>query len=109
MEIENFLNSQLFVYFLQFVYVSHISHLEASNTKVAQTKYVWDENLKFLRWSAVCILSADYLLFSMRADMDSLIVIRYEHSIHFDETSCMFTFSCFFTLIPNTALLLHRA
>ena len=55
MKIYKFLNGQLFVYFQLFVYVSHISHLEASNTKVAQTKFFWNENLKFLRWSAVCV------------------------------------------------------
>ena len=32
-----------------------INHLEASNTVNAQSN-VWDENLAFLRWSAVCLL-----------------------------------------------------
>ena len=36
-----------------------MSHLEAHNAKSAQSKDVWNENLEFLRWPAVCLLSAD--------------------------------------------------
>ena len=40
-----------------------MSHLEAHDAKSAQSKDVWNENLEFLRWSAVCLLSAACLLF----------------------------------------------
>ena len=41
-----------FVYLQLFVYFSQIRHLEASNTKSAQSKDVFKENLEFPRWSA---------------------------------------------------------
>ena len=66
MKIENFSDGQLFVYFQQFVYFSQISHLEDSKTKTAQSKDVSNENLEFLRWSAVCLLSAICLLYSYK-------------------------------------------
>ena len=40
-----------------------MSSLGASNTEEAQSKDVWNENLEFLRWSAVCLFSAVCLLF----------------------------------------------
>jgi len=58
LKIENFLDGQLFVYF------SPISHLEASDTETVQSKDVWNENLEYLRWSAVCLLSGVCSLFS---------------------------------------------
>ena len=36
-----------------------MSHLETSNGDSAQSKDVWNENLKFFMSSAVCLLSAD--------------------------------------------------
>ena len=55
----------MFVYFQLFVYFFQISHLEASDTETAQSKDVWNENLEFLRWSVVCLLSAVCLLFQI--------------------------------------------
>ena len=46
MKIWHFLDGQLFDYFQLFVYFSQISHLEASNTKIAQSKDVRDEYLE---------------------------------------------------------------
>ena len=40
-----------------------MSRLDAHNAKSAQSKDVKNENLDFLRWSAVCLLSAVRLLF----------------------------------------------
>ena len=47
---------QLFVCYQLFVYFYIISHLEAADTETAQSNDVWNENLEFLRWSAVCFL-----------------------------------------------------
>ena len=58
MIILDFLAFQLLVYCQLFVYVSQINHLEASDTEIAQSNDVWNENLEFLRRSAVCLLSA---------------------------------------------------
>ena len=63
MKINNFWDGQLFVYFQLFVYISQKSHLEASDTETAQSKDVDNENLDFLTWSAVCLLSYVFLLF----------------------------------------------
>ena len=46
MKILNFIDGQLFVYFQLFAYFFQISHLEASNTKTAQSKDVWIECLE---------------------------------------------------------------
>ena len=62
MKTYNFWDAQLFVYCQLFVYFYIISHLEAADTETAQSNDVWNENLEFLRWSAVCLLSADCLL-----------------------------------------------
>ena len=43
-----------------------MSHLEAHNAKSAQSKVVLNENLEFLTWSAVCLLSAGCLLFTKK-------------------------------------------
>ena len=42
---------------------SENSHFKPSNTETAQSRVVWNGNLQFLRWSAVCLLSAVGLLF----------------------------------------------
>ena len=55
----------MFVYFQLFVYFSQISCLEASDAETAQSKDVWNENLKFLRWSVVYLLSALSLLLAV--------------------------------------------
>ena len=55
---------QLFVYFQLYVYFSQIGHFEASNTKTAQSKDVWNKNIELSRLSAVCLLSVVCLLFS---------------------------------------------
>jgi len=60
MKILDFSVIQLFVYF----YI--ISHLEAADTETAQSNDVWNENLEFLRWPAVCLLSAVCLHFTKK-------------------------------------------
>ena len=88
------------------------SNIKADMAFLMEHKVVRYENLRFFSMSAVCLLSADCLLFAILADMDSTMqykVVRHENFTHFDETSCLFTFSCLFTLIPNTALLSDRA
>ena len=64
MKIKNFLDCQLVVYFQLIVYFSQISYLKSSDTETAQSKDVWNKNFEFLRCSAVCLVSADCLLFS---------------------------------------------
>ena len=56
----------MFVYFQLFVYFSQKNHLEASNTKISQSKDVLNENLEYLRRSAVYLLSAVCLLFTKK-------------------------------------------
>ena len=45
------------------MFTFHKKHIEASNTKTAQGKDVWNEHLKFLSVSAVCLFSSVCLLF----------------------------------------------
>ena len=61
----------MFVYFQLFVYFSQKNHLEASNTKISQSKDVLNENLEYLRRSAVYLLSAVCLLFTKKAAYDA--------------------------------------
>ena len=49
MKILSFIDGQMFVYCQLFCLLLSISHLEASYTKTAQSKDVWNENLEFLR------------------------------------------------------------
>ena len=55
MKIQTFWHAQQFVYFQLFVYFSQKSQLQAFDTEIVQRKDV-NENLEFVRWSAVSLL-----------------------------------------------------
>ena len=68
--------------------------MEASNTETAQSKDVWNENLKFLMRLVICLLLAVCLLFAILADIASLIqgkVARQEKLHIFMIANCWFT------------------
>ena len=62
-EIQNFLDEQLLVYFQLIDYFSQQAPQGISNTKKAQSKDVGNEKSEFLIWSAVCLLSVVCLIF----------------------------------------------
>ena len=59
--IQNSRHGQLFVYHQLIVYKCPKKPLETSNEDNAQSKDVKNENLEFLTWSTVYLLSADCL------------------------------------------------
>ena len=61
-----------FFFFLLARFVKY-SNIKADMAFLMEYKVVRYENLRFFSMSAVCLLSADCLLFAILAEMDSLI------------------------------------